>query len=112
MSRRARCSTGSRREASCSRLRVKFPAGRPGRWVNTRQQPPSLFRTFTPWPTERIVSVVEHGAKHTTDNETAPGFHPHLPGAGHRWLGKLIGASMWFFMFYRIRCVLYQDSSS
>ncbi|KAL1748740.1 hypothetical protein HDZ31DRAFT_59917 [Schizophyllum fasciatum] len=33
----------------------------------------------------------------------SPGFHPHLPGAGHRWLGKLIGASMWFFMFYRIR---------
>ncbi|KAL1673426.1 hypothetical protein EV122DRAFT_294191 [Schizophyllum commune] len=82
MSRRARCSTGWETSSGCSRI------------------------------ARRIVSVVEHGLKHATDAETAPGFHPHLPGVGHRWLGKLIGGSMWFFMFYRIRCVLDQVSSS
>ncbi|KAF8201000.1 hypothetical protein BJ912DRAFT_843582 [Pholiota molesta] len=33
----------------------------------------------------------------------APGFHPHLPGAGYNFLAKALGASMWFFIFYRAR---------
>ncbi|KAF7321630.1 hypothetical protein MKEN_00684100 [Mycena kentingensis (nom. inval.)] len=32
-----------------------------------------------------------------------PGFHPHLPGRGYQLLGKAIGATMWFFIFYRLR---------
>ncbi|KJA28974.1 hypothetical protein HYPSUDRAFT_115806, partial [Hypholoma sublateritium FD-334 SS-4] len=32
-----------------------------------------------------------------------PGFHPHLPGAGYNFLAKALGASMWFFIFYRAR---------
>ncbi|KAF8806466.1 hypothetical protein BYT27DRAFT_7257187 [Phlegmacium glaucopus] len=33
----------------------------------------------------------------------SPGFHPHLPGAGYNFLAKALGASMWFFIFYRAR---------
>ncbi|KAK9896192.1 hypothetical protein P389DRAFT_171232 [Cystobasidium minutum MCA 4210] len=31
----------------------------------------------------------------------AGGFHPALPGRGHRYLAKALGASMFFFIFYR-----------
>jgi hypothetical protein len=34
-----------------------------------------------------------------------PGFHPHLPGFKHQFLAKTLGATMWFFIFYRARCV-------
>ena len=34
-----------------------------------------------------------------------PGFNPHLPPARFGLMGKLLGASMWFFIFYRARCV-------
>ncbi|KIY49075.1 hypothetical protein FISHEDRAFT_7253, partial [Fistulina hepatica ATCC 64428] len=30
-------------------------------------------------------------------------FHPHLPGRGPRLVGKVIGTTMWFFIFYRLR---------
>jgi hypothetical protein len=33
------------------------------------------------------------------------GFHPHLPGFGYNFLAKSLGATMWFFIFYRVRCV-------
>ncbi|BGP42073.1 hypothetical protein JCM10450v2_006159 [Rhodotorula kratochvilovae] len=33
----------------------------------------------------------------------AGGFHPHLPGLGYRLGAKFLGASMWFFLFYRAR---------
>ncbi|TEB37376.1 hypothetical protein FA13DRAFT_1786530 [Coprinellus micaceus] len=36
-----------------------------------------------------------------------PGFHPHLPPVRYTLLGKALGASMWFFIFYRMR----QDGS-
>ncbi|CAE6431964.1 unnamed protein product [Rhizoctonia solani] len=32
-----------------------------------------------------------------------PGFHPHPPGFGHRFLAKTLGATMWFFIFYRAK---------
>ncbi|KAF7361776.1 hypothetical protein MVEN_00521800 [Mycena venus] len=32
-------------------------------------------------------------------------FHPHLPGRGYTFLAKGVGAMMWFFIFYRLRCV-------
>ncbi|KAF9263275.1 hypothetical protein L218DRAFT_999620 [Marasmius fiardii PR-910] len=31
------------------------------------------------------------------------GFRPHLPGFTHNFLGKALGATMWFFIFYRVR---------
>ena len=31
------------------------------------------------------------------------GFHPHLPGFGYQLLAKGLGATMWFFIFYRAR---------
>ncbi|KAN0114052.1 hypothetical protein V8E52_007028 [Russula decolorans] len=34
---------------------------------------------------------------------TGSGFHPHLPGFKHKFLAKALGASMWFFIFYRAR---------
>jgi len=34
------------------------------------------------------------------------GFHPHLPGFKHKFLAKALGATMWFFIFYRARFVL------
>ncbi|KAK0485835.1 hypothetical protein IW261DRAFT_1330062, partial [Armillaria novae-zelandiae] len=33
------------------------------------------------------------------------GFNPHLPGFKHNFLAKALGATMWFFIFYRARCV-------
>lgn len=33
----------------------------------------------------------------------APGFNPHLPGLRHTFLSKALGATMWFFLFYRVR---------
>ena len=34
------------------------------------------------------------------------GFHPHFPGFKHKFLGKVLGATMWFWIFYRARCDL------
>ncbi|KAK7472741.1 hypothetical protein VKT23_000851 [Stygiomarasmius scandens] len=31
------------------------------------------------------------------------GFHPHLPGFRYTFLAKGLGATMWFFIFYRVR---------
>ncbi|KAF8236520.1 hypothetical protein L208DRAFT_1390624 [Tricholoma matsutake] len=31
------------------------------------------------------------------------GFNPHLPGSKYTFLAKALGASMWFFIFYRAR---------
>ncbi|KAG9316318.1 hypothetical protein JVU11DRAFT_2349 [Chiua virens] len=31
------------------------------------------------------------------------GFNPHLPGAKYQFLSKALGATMWFFIFYRAR---------
>lgn len=31
------------------------------------------------------------------------GFHPHRPAFKHRWGAKLLGATMWFFIFYRAK---------
>ena len=33
------------------------------------------------------------------------GFHPHLPGFKYKFLSTAMGATMWFFIFYRARCV-------
>ena len=35
-----------------------------------------------------------------------PGFNPHLPGFRHQFLAKALGATMWFFIFYRARYVV------
>ncbi|KIO28089.1 hypothetical protein M407DRAFT_40023, partial [Tulasnella calospora MUT 4182] len=32
-----------------------------------------------------------------------PGFHPHGPSRFHSFLAKGLGATMWFFIFYRAR---------
>jgi hypothetical protein len=31
------------------------------------------------------------------------GFHPHFAGFTHRFVGKALGASMWFWMMYRTK---------
>ncbi|KAH9945669.1 hypothetical protein B0H21DRAFT_822876 [Amylocystis lapponica] len=31
------------------------------------------------------------------------GFHPHMPGFRHKFLATTLGATMWFFIFYRAR---------
>ncbi|KZT67174.1 hypothetical protein DAEQUDRAFT_729413 [Daedalea quercina L-15889] len=33
----------------------------------------------------------------------SPGFHPHLPGFKYKFLATGLGATMWFFIFYRAR---------
>jgi hypothetical protein len=38
-----------------------------------------------------------------------PGFNPHLPGFRHQFLAKALGATMWFFIFYRARCVTWSE---
>ncbi|SCZ89325.1 BZ3500_MvSof-1268-A1-R1_Chr1-1g01108 [Microbotryum saponariae] len=42
-------------------------------------------------------------AGHAAGPRPAGAFHPHLPGIGYRLGAKLLGASMWFFIFYRAR---------
>ncbi|KAI9275594.1 hypothetical protein BDA99DRAFT_495915 [Phascolomyces articulosus] len=34
---------------------------------------------------------------------SAFGFHPHFAGFWHRFTGKALGASMWFWMMYRAK---------
>ncbi|KAF8530467.1 hypothetical protein BU17DRAFT_79246 [Hysterangium stoloniferum] len=34
---------------------------------------------------------------------SSTGFNPHLPGMRYRILSKALGATMWFFIFYRAR---------
>ncbi|KAF8070578.1 hypothetical protein FPV67DRAFT_1487905 [Lyophyllum atratum] len=31
------------------------------------------------------------------------GFNPHLPGFRKNFMAKALGATMWFFIFYRAR---------
>ncbi|CDS10330.1 hypothetical protein K492DRAFT_165426 [Lichtheimia hyalospora FSU 10163] len=31
------------------------------------------------------------------------GFHPHFAGFWHRFAGKTLGATMWFWMMYRAK---------
>ncbi|CDO69401.1 hypothetical protein BN946_scf184270.g4 [Trametes cinnabarina] len=31
------------------------------------------------------------------------GFNPHLPGFKHKFLATTLGATMWFFIFWRAR---------
>lgn len=31
------------------------------------------------------------------------GFHPYQPAFKHRWGAKLLGATMWFWIFYRMK---------
>lgn len=31
------------------------------------------------------------------------GFHPHFAGFTHRFVGKALGATMWFWMMYRAK---------
>jgi hypothetical protein len=31
------------------------------------------------------------------------GFHPHFAGFTHRFVGKALGATMWFWMMYRTK---------
>lgn len=44
-------------------------------------------------------------AQHTGSKWYRPahGFHPHQPAFKHRWGAKLLGASMWFWIFYRAK---------
>ncbi|KAF8622645.1 hypothetical protein AX15_006757 [Amanita polypyramis BW_CC] len=39
------------------------------------------------------------------------GFHPHLPSAKYTFMAKALGASMWFFIFYRARFVRHHMST-
>ncbi|KAJ7594339.1 hypothetical protein C8J56DRAFT_778682, partial [Mycena floridula] len=32
-----------------------------------------------------------------------PGFTPHLPPFRYTFMAKALGATMWFFIFYRVR---------
>ena len=64
-----------------------------------RTPPPSWLantvRNALPWgPT--LCSLVA---------STGTGFNPHLPGFKHRFLATTLGATMWFFIFYRARYV-------
>ncbi|GJJ06588.1 hypothetical protein Clacol_000781 [Clathrus columnatus] len=34
---------------------------------------------------------------------SSTGFNPHLPGMRYKFLSKALGATMWFFIFYRAR---------
>lgn len=31
------------------------------------------------------------------------GFHPHRPSALHRYTATLLGGTMWFWLFYRMK---------
>lgn len=43
------------------------------------------------------------GASSSRWYRPVPGFHPHQPAFKHRWGAKLLGATMWFWIFYRAK---------
>lgn len=43
------------------------------------------------------------GASSSRWYKPMPGFHPHQPAFKHRWGAKLLGATMWFWIFYRAK---------
>lgn len=73
----------------------------------------SCYRLFTPtsfqrklpsWPAQvRPPSPLQPTSPLTSSYCTGVGFHPHLPGLGHRFMGKALGATMWFWIFYRAK---------
>ena len=65
------------------------------------------------WPTQ--YAIPRHGIWHTSDFAAmalGSGFNPHLPGFKHRFLATTLGATMWFFIFYRARYVSLHPSVS
>ncbi|GAK66164.1 NADH dehydrogenase [ubiquinone] 1 beta subcomplex subunit 2-like isoform 2 [Moesziomyces antarcticus] len=43
------------------------------------------------------------GASSSRWYKPMPGFAPHPPAFKHRWGAKLLGATMWFWIFYRAK---------
>jgi hypothetical protein len=79
-------------------------------YLNTSSVNKDTVTSVPSW-LELNVQSFYHGLfkKKSLNVETAPGFNPHLPGFKYNFLAKALGASMWFFIFYRARLV--QSSS-
>ncbi len=56
-------------------------------------------------PTRYVRSCSGCNSLDSTTASIGSGFHPHLPGFTHRFLATTLGATMWFFIFYRARYV-------
>ncbi|KAH9855241.1 hypothetical protein C2E23DRAFT_612073 [Lenzites betulinus] len=58
-------------------------------------------------PVTRAVNRPKHllDPPSTMAGHHGTGFNPHLPGFKHKFLATTLGATMWFFIFYRARCV-------
>ncbi|KAJ3549353.1 hypothetical protein NMY22_g909 [Coprinellus aureogranulatus] len=60
------------------------------------QPNPARARRVQTAPNLDLLSTMAGGS-------AGPGFHPHLPPARYTFMAKALGASMWFFIFYRMR---------
>ncbi|CAD6892476.1 unnamed protein product [Tilletia controversa] len=58
-----------------------------------------MFRTAA----LRASSAGSSGGSSSRWYQPSHGFHPHQPSALHRYSAKILGASMWFFIFYRAK---------
>ena len=70
---------------------------------------PTFDELWTPWAPERIHIILVHLFVQKCNfwaDTGDPGFHPHPPALRYRVLSQLLGASMWFFIFYRAKCVI------
>lgn len=65
---------------------------------------PSSWTGQTAW---LVSTVCPSWPSHSTTSTLLldSGFSPHLPGFRYQFLSKALGATMWFFIFYRARCV-------
>lgn len=58
-----------------------------------------------PWQDQVRQRGGQSRAEHESLTDCLSGFNPHAPSLMHRFLAKGLGASMWFFIFYRARYV-------
>ncbi|KAF8322308.1 hypothetical protein DL93DRAFT_2093541 [Clavulina sp. PMI_390] len=62
-------------------------------WLRERPQPPWGFDESQGPP----------ASSEQARNMAGAGFHPHPAPFTHRFLGKALGATMWFWIFYRAK---------
>lgn len=64
----------------------------------------------TTWPDHRVSPLLFRNICYRSEWSelvaSGTGFHPHLPGFKYKFLSTTLGATMWFFIFYRARYVL------
>ena len=76
---------------------------------SAHELPPSSLQST--WPGHTVSQISCETASECAEQwrfvASGPGFHPHLPGFKYKFLSTTLGATMWFFIFYRMRFVIH-----